>query len=178
MKILLVEGDEHIARPIIEDLRHQMHGVDYVIDGVEGWEFTWAINYNLILLDMMLPQLDGVILCRRLRANCCHAHVLMIVARDTTSDKVLGLDTGADDYLNIAPEQISHVFDRCWRAELSRNYRSGGSGLGGAIAQAIAQQYRGTISVSSELEKGTCFGVRLPACAASDDKRQDDAGSS
>ncbi len=73
--------------------------------------------------------------------------------------------TVEDTGIGIASEQLHHVFDRFWRAELSRNYQSGGSGLGLAIAQAIAQQHQGAISVASELGKGTCFTVRLPACA-------------
>ncbi len=78
-------------------------------------------------------------------------------------------DTG----IGIALEQINQVFDRFWRAESSRNYQSGGSGLGLAIAQAIVQQHQGSISVSSELGKGTCFSVRLSACSISNDKRRE-----
>lgn len=111
MKILLVEDDDRIARPIIEDLRHQKHSVDYATDGIEGWELTQAISYDLILLDVMLPRLDGVSLCRRLRASGCHTHILMITARDLTSDKVLGLDAGADDYL-VKPFDLEELAAR------------------------------------------------------------------
>jgi DNA-binding response OmpR family regulator len=111
MKILLVEDDDRIARPIIEDLRHQKHSVDHASDGIEGWEFAQVVPYDLILLDLMLPRLDGVSLCRRLRANGCHAHILMITARDTTPDKVLGLDTGADDYL-VKPFDLEELAAR------------------------------------------------------------------
>jgi len=82
-------------------------------------------------------------------------------------------DTG----IGIAPEQINQVFDRFWRAESSRNYQSGGSGLGLAIAQAIVQQHQGSISVSSELGKGTCFSVWLPACSISNDKCRENVDS-
>lgn len=111
MRILLVEDDDRIARPIIEDLRYQKHSVDYATDGIEGWEFAQAIAYDLILLDVMLPRLDGVSLCRRLRTNRYHAHILMITARDTTSDKVLGLDAGADDYL-VKPFDLEELAAR------------------------------------------------------------------
>ncbi len=111
MKILLVEDDDRIARPIIEDLRHQKHSVDHASDGVEGWDYAQAVSYDLILLDLMLPRLDGVSLCRRLRAHDCHAHILMITARDTTADKVLGLDTGADDYL-VKPFDLEELAAR------------------------------------------------------------------
>jgi signal transduction histidine kinase len=82
-------------------------------------------------------------------------------------------DTG----IGIAPEQTHQVFDRFWRAESSRNYQSGGSGLGLSIAQAIVQQHQGSISVTSELGKGTCFSVRLPACSISNDKCRENVDS-
>jgi DNA-binding response OmpR family regulator len=99
MRILLVEDDERIARPILEDLRYQNHSIDYARDGIEAWDYTQAVAYDLILLDWMLPRLDGISLCRQLRSNCYQAYILMITARDTTSDTVIGLDAGADDYL-------------------------------------------------------------------------------
>jgi two-component system response regulator QseB len=99
MRILLVEDDDRIARPILEDLRYQNHSIDHARDGVEAWDYTQTVAYDLILLDWMLPRLDGINLCRRLRSNCYQAYILMITARDTTSDTVTGLDAGADDYL-------------------------------------------------------------------------------
>ncbi|AFY90981.1 HAMP domain-containing sensor histidine kinase [Chroococcidiopsis thermalis] len=72
-------------------------------------------------------------------------------------------DTG----VGIAPEQLKHVFDRFWRADRSRSYNSGGSGLGLAIAQAIAQNHGGLITVTSQVEVGSCFTVRLPTNATS-----------
>jgi two-component system, OmpR family, manganese sensing sensor histidine kinase len=72
-------------------------------------------------------------------------------------------DTG----VGIAPEQLKHVFDRFWRADRSRSYNSGGSGLGLAIAQAIAQNHGGFITVTSQVEVGSCFAVRLPTSATS-----------
>lgn len=99
MRILLVEDDDRIARPIMEDLCYQNHSIDYARDGVEAWNYTQAVVYDLILLDWMLPRLDGISLCRQLRSNSYRAYILMITARDTTSDTVMGLDAGADDYL-------------------------------------------------------------------------------
>jgi two-component system, OmpR family, response regulator QseB len=99
MKILLVEDDDRIARPLARDLRHQNHVVDIAKDGVEGWDFAEAASYDLILLDIMLPRMDGITLCKRLRDNASNALILMLTARDTTTDKVVGLDAGADDYL-------------------------------------------------------------------------------
>jgi two-component system response regulator QseB len=99
MKILLVEDDDRISRPIIEELTHQSHVVDHVADGRRALAYTEATDYDLLLIDWMLPGLDGVSLCRRLRTRGHQGHILIITARDQTPDKVLGLDAGADDYL-------------------------------------------------------------------------------
>ncbi|TYQ24649.1 response regulator transcription factor [Pseudanabaena sp. UWO311] len=111
MKILLVEDDDRIARPLIEDLRAQKHSIDYARDGLEGWEWAQLIVYDLILLDVMLPKLDGVSLCRRLRSSGCKAQILMLTARDSISDRVLGLDAGADDYL-VKPFDLEELSAR------------------------------------------------------------------
>jgi two-component system, OmpR family, response regulator QseB len=99
LKILLVEDDDRIARPLAEDLRHQHYVVEVASDGIEGWEYAQSDEYNLILLDLMLPRLDGISLCKRLRESNYSGFVLMLTAKDTTTDKVIGLDAGADDYM-------------------------------------------------------------------------------
>jgi two-component system, OmpR family, response regulator QseB len=111
MRILLVEDDNRIAKPLAEDLRHQNHTVDIARDGIEGWDYIKSVNYDLILLDLMLPKLDGIALCKRLRAAKSNALILMLTARDTTSYKVLGLDTGADDYL-VKPFELEELAAR------------------------------------------------------------------
>lgn len=111
MKILLVEDDDRIAKPLAEDLRHQNHAVDIARDGIEGWDYIESVNYDLILLDLMLPKLDGIALCKRLRAAKSNALILMLTARDTTLDKVLGLDAGADDYL-VKPFELEELAAR------------------------------------------------------------------
>lgn len=111
MRILLVEDDDRIAKPLAEDLRHQNHVVDVAIDGIEGWEYTQSANYDLILLDLMLPKLDGIALCQRLRATKSNILILMLTARDTTSDRVMGLDAGADDYL-VKPFELEELAAR------------------------------------------------------------------
>ena len=60
MRILLVEDDDRIARPVAEDLRHQHYVVEVAADGIEGWDYVQAADYDLILLDLMLPRLDGI----------------------------------------------------------------------------------------------------------------------
>ncbi|NEO29635.1 MAG: response regulator transcription factor [Symploca sp. SIO3C6] len=111
MKILLVEDDDRIAKPLAEDLRRQNYVVDLAYDGVEGWEYIQATEYDLILLDLMLPRLDGISLCKQLRASGYKALVLMLTARDTTTDKIIGLDAGADDYL-VKPFDIEELAAR------------------------------------------------------------------
>ncbi|MBD2093373.1 response regulator transcription factor [Microcoleus sp. FACHB-1515] len=108
MRILLVEDDDRIARPLAEDLRHQHHVVEVVGDGMMGWDYAQADFYDLILLDLMLPRLDGIMLCQRLRAAGCRSLILMLTARDTTSDKIIGLDAGADDYL-VKPFELEEL---------------------------------------------------------------------
>ncbi len=99
MKILIVEDDPRIASPLAKDLRHQNHVVEVAQDGQTGWDYADSGDYDLILLDWMLPKLDGMTLCQRLRQARSPALILMLTAKDTTADKVLGLDAGADDYL-------------------------------------------------------------------------------
>jgi two-component system, OmpR family, response regulator QseB len=111
MKILIVEDDSRIATPLAKDLRHQHHSVDMAKDGMEGWEYAQATDYDLILLDLMLPHLDGIGLCKRLRSAQCQSIILMLTARDTTSDKVIGLDAGADDYL-VKPFKLEELSAR------------------------------------------------------------------
>ena len=111
MKILIVEDDIRIATPLVKDLRHQNHSVDMAADGIEGWNYSQAADYDLILLDLMLPKLDGISLCKKLRSAQCQACILMLTAKDTTSDKVVGLDAGADDYL-VKPFKLEELSAR------------------------------------------------------------------
>ncbi len=111
MRILIVEDDDRIAKPLAEDLRHQHHVVEIADDGLEGWEYTQAIAYDLILLDLMLPKLDGISLCKQLRQSQYKALILMLTAKDTTSDKIIGLDAGADDYL-VKPFDLEELAAR------------------------------------------------------------------
>lgn len=111
MRILLIEDDDRIAEPLVEYLSHQYHVVDQAQDGITGWEQALAAPYDLILLDLMLPRLDGITLCQRLRKSGCKALILMLTAKDTTNDKIIGLDAGADDYL-VKPFKIQELAAR------------------------------------------------------------------
>lgn len=111
MRILLVEDDDRIAKPLAEDLRHQHHVVEIAVDGIEGWNYAQAAVYDLVLLDLMLPRLDGITLCKQLRDDNFTALILMLTARDTTTDKIIGLDAGADDYL-VKPFELEELSAR------------------------------------------------------------------
>lgn len=118
MRILLVEDDIYLAEALAEALAIQRYAVDTVSDGEAAWVQVNTLDYDLILLDMMLPKLDGIHLCKRLRSNGYQMPVLMITARDTSTDKVIGLDAGADDYM-VKPLDIPELLARI-RALLRR----------------------------------------------------------
>ena len=118
MRMLLVEDDVPLAEALAEALVDQLYVVDVVNDGEAAWQQVKALTYDLILLDMMLPKLDGVTLCHRLRSHGYGIPVLMLTARDTTTDKVTGLDAGADDYV-VKPIDLQELFARI-RALLRR----------------------------------------------------------
>lgn len=118
MRILLVEDDERIADALAEDLMDQHYVVEIISDGEMAWECIESFTYDLILLDVMLPKMDGIALCRKLRSAGYTIPVLMLTARDTVSDRVLGLDAGADDYL-VKPFHLQELSARI-RALLRR----------------------------------------------------------
>ena len=118
MKILLVEDDDRIAQALAEALTDQNYAVDLAADGQEGWNFAEGSNYDLILLDLMLPKINGITLCKKLRASGLKTPILMLTAKDTSTDKVIGLDAGADDYV-IKPFDLPELLARI-RALLRR----------------------------------------------------------
>lgn len=118
MRILLVEDDEAIAKALTVALSHQNYVLDLAADGIEGAELAEAFAYDLILMDVGLPKLDGIGLCKRLRRSGYRMPILLVTARDSTEDKVLGLDAGADDYI-VKPFEINELTARI-RALLRR----------------------------------------------------------
>ncbi len=99
MRILVVEDEERIAGFIRRGLEEEGYAVDVASDGEDGLERAQTAEYDLIVLDLMLPKLNGLEVLRRLRAAGSAAPVLVLTARDAVEDKIKGLDTGADDYL-------------------------------------------------------------------------------
>ncbi|MDJ0659654.1 MAG: response regulator transcription factor [Crocosphaera sp.] len=118
MRILVVEDDENIVIPIEEDLDEQNYIVEVATDGQAAKELLDVFDYDVIVLDVMLPKLDGIALCQQLRANGCQTPILMLTARDTIQDRVKGLDAGADDYL-VKPFDLQELSARI-RALLRR----------------------------------------------------------
>jgi DNA-binding response OmpR family regulator len=111
MRILLIEDDVALAEALVEVLSEQDYVIDRVTDGEAGWERASSLEYDLILLDIMLPKLDGFSLCQRLREHGLGMPILMLTARDTTMDKVTGLDAGADDYV-VKPIDLQELLAR------------------------------------------------------------------
>ncbi|AFY74109.1 response regulator with CheY-like receiver domain and winged-helix DNA-binding domain [Synechococcus sp. PCC 7502] len=122
MKILVVEDDQRILMSLVEALSDRHYAVDTAIDGLAGWELIKTFPYDLVVLDLMLPKLDGISLCHQLRQAGYTMPVLMLTAKDTSSDKVSGLDVGADDYV-IKPFDLKELLARI-RALLRRGTRS------------------------------------------------------
>lgn len=99
MKILLIEDDQQTSECISAQLSAHRYAVDAIANGSMGLDMALQWNYDLILLDLLLPDISGFEVCRRLRGQKCQTPILMLTARATTEDIVAGLDAGADDYL-------------------------------------------------------------------------------
>jgi two-component system, OmpR family, response regulator QseB len=111
MRILIVEDDPRIHQSLAEDLRRQHHAVDVAQDGIIGLDFARSNVHDVILLDILLPGVDGLELCRRLRSEKSQALILMITARDDVGDKIAALDAGADDYI-VKPFDLAELSAR------------------------------------------------------------------
>jgi heavy metal response regulator len=99
MRILVIEDEKKVSEFIKRGLKEEGYAVDVVSDGEDGLFQAIEIAYDLILLDIMLPRLDGISLCKKLREKNIQTPLIMLTARDSVKDKVTGLDSGADDYL-------------------------------------------------------------------------------
>ncbi|MCL6436237.1 MAG: response regulator [Leptolyngbyaceae cyanobacterium HOT.MB2.61] len=119
MKILVVEDDELTAEALVAALSNQNYTVEVASDGEAGWELAEAFTYDLILLDVTLPRLDGIHLCQRLRSHGFQMPILLLTARNSSHDKAIGLDAGADDYV-VKPFEPEELAARI-RALLRRN---------------------------------------------------------
>jgi len=99
MRILIVEDEHRLSNVIKKGLVEEGFAVDQAFDGEEGLYLAESESYNLILLDIMLPKMDGIQVCRELRKHSVKIPILMLTAKSTLEEKVTGLDSGADDYM-------------------------------------------------------------------------------
>ncbi|HEY9616784.1 MAG TPA: response regulator [Microcoleaceae cyanobacterium] len=147
MRILIVEDDEFTAKALSSILSDQNYAVETTADGETGWELVESFSYDLILLDVMLPKLDGISLCQRIRSRGLQVPILLLTGRDTGHDKAIGLDAGADDYV-VKPFNAEELVARI-RALLRR---------GGAATSPVLEWG------SLRLDPSTCevsYGARL-----------------
>jgi two-component system copper resistance phosphate regulon response regulator CusR len=119
VRILLVEDEPRVAGFISRGLREQAYAVDVASDGEQGLYLATVNDYDLLILDVMLPKKNGYDVCRELRASGSRRPILMLTARDAVDDRVLGLDAGADDYL-VKPFEFKELLARM-RALLRRS---------------------------------------------------------
>jgi DNA-binding response OmpR family regulator len=149
MRILLVEDSERLRRSLAELFRGAGFAIDLTGDGEEGWWYAEQNNYDVIVLDIMLPGLDGLSLLQRLRDSGKTTHVLLLTARDGVEDRVKGFRLGADDYLAkpfATEELLARVQALCRRAY----------GLKKAVINV------GPLSIDLGLRKATLADADLP----------------
>jgi DNA-binding response OmpR family regulator len=120
MRVLVVEDSKRLQTYVCKGLRQNGYAVDMASDGEEGLFLAKSGNYDVIVLDLMLPKMDGLSLLKELRSHHCQTHVLILTAKDTVEDRVKGLTDGADDYL-VKPFAFDELLARI-QALLRRSY--------------------------------------------------------
>lgn len=118
MRMLVIEDNRRLSAALKSCLEQETYAVDVAYDGQEGLDFAQSTPYDAIILDVMLPVIDGIEVCRRLRSQRVNIPIMMLTARDTVEDRVRGLDSGADDYL-VKPFALAELNARL-RALLRR----------------------------------------------------------
>ena len=122
MRILLIEDDQEAARLLAKGLREEGWVVDTAYSGESGDEMASVNTYDAIVLDWLLPDRDGIAVCRDLRSGGLQAPILMLTARDAVEERVLGLNAGADDYLSkpfVFAELLARLHALLRRSELT-----------------------------------------------------------
>jgi Response regulators consisting of a CheY-like receiver domain and a winged-helix DNA-binding domain len=120
MKILVVEDERDLNRIITKHLKKNNYSVDSCFDGQEALDFISYSEYDLIITDIMMPNVDGYEFIDKLRANKNNTPVIMLTAKDALEDKIVGLDSGADDYI-VKPFEFDELLARI-RVLMRRNY--------------------------------------------------------
>lgn len=121
MRILIIEDERDLANALARGLRQEGYAVDIATNGMEGLELGEIYEYDLVVLDLNLPKLDGLEVCQRFRSNKPELLILILTARSRLEDRVIGLDQGADDYL-VKPFHFEELAARI-RALLRRDLR-------------------------------------------------------
>jgi DNA-binding response OmpR family regulator len=127
MRILIVEDEHKIANAIKKGLEQELYAVDVTYDGNDGYDLAVTEDYDLIILDRMLPGIEGVEICKKLRAEKIHTPILLLTAKGQVDDKVDGLNAGADDYV-VKPFAFEELLART-RALIRRPKNTVGSVL-------------------------------------------------
>src|SRR5258708_8873172 len=120
MRILVIEDNHRLSSSLAANLTHEGYSVDAAYDGQEGQDLAELTPYDLIILDILLPEKDGLQVCRDLRRRRIHTPILLLTARDSVDDRIQGLDCGADDYL-VKPFAMCELSARL-RALLRRQH--------------------------------------------------------
>jgi DNA-binding response OmpR family regulator len=121
MRLLVIEDEPDLAQALAKGLRHQGYAVDIAHDGLTGWELASVNEYDLLILDLNLPEMDGLEVCQRLRSGQPELLILVLTARSQAEERVEGLDQGADDYM-VKPFYFTELSARI-RALLRRDMR-------------------------------------------------------
>ncbi len=100
MRVLLAEDEKEMSNALVAILKHNNYSVDAVYDGADALDYGLSANYDVIVLDIMMPKLNGIEVLEQLRAKGIHTPILMLTAKSQIEDRILGLDKGADDYLS------------------------------------------------------------------------------
>jgi len=151
VKLLIIEDDDSVARFLRQATEEADYLVEVASDGEEGLRRAVSGAFAAIILDVMLPGMDGIEVCRRLRAAQVQTPILIITARDTLEDKLAGLDSGADDYL-VKPFQVAELLARV-RALLRRS----------SLAASAIQV--GDLSLDPALRRARCGGREISLSA-------------
>lgn len=138
MRILVVEDNHRLNQSLTSGLVHEGYSVDSAYDGQEGQDLAEMTPYDVILLDILLPQKDGLEVCRDLRRRRIQTPILLLTARDSVDDRVQGLDCGADDYL-VKPFAMRELLARL-RALLRRQqpYKQGQLAVGSLVVDPLS----------------------------------------
>jgi DNA-binding response OmpR family regulator len=150
MKLLLIEDSERLRRSLGHGLRRAGFAVDLIADGREGLAYAEVNDYDVIILDLMLPGVDGLTVLRTLRQRGRKTHVLILSAKDQVQDRILGLELGADDYL-VKPFSFEEL---CARVRALIRRRASGGEIADAASSPLARADRDVGPLQDDADEG------------------------